>query len=441
MWKRAEIKTIELLAEGTPVFSAGKRVRTVGRMSLSDAADVRKHPSFELRNFWSGADSQQFTIDATMLRTAEWCEIGGFGQWWERLAEELNANALRGGIEPVPASNLLFNYCRSDYARRLMPETLQTVLRALKIGDHDPDAPWRVFISFRPNPGVVAHLGYASAFVFAEVMLRSRAERSEALIANATEELLRQQRVDGSWSTWAADANSSIGTTAMALHALALVKPFGWERSVERGKNWLWQVQHQEGYWKDDEDPDPIYLTVLVLDAIELAQGGLAATFSLPTGRTLRGHTASRPTDSERRFLVALSFPGEARKQVVKIADLLAKAIGRERVFYDAYYKAELAQPNLDTYLQSIYRDKANLIVPFISADYSKKEWCGLEWRAIRTIIKEKRDSQIMPIRLDDADLPPGLFSIDGYLDFRDHTPRELVQLILERAHALDDEI
>jgi len=434
-WKRAEIEVIKRCAEGRPVWSLDKPVRTLGGMSLSEASDVRKLSPYLLRDFWSGADQQEFTIDATMLRTAEWCEIGGFSQWWERLANEFYTSVLRGGVEPVPASYLLFNFCRSDYARRLMPQALETVLRAMEIGDHDPDAPWKVFASFRPAPGLMAHLGYASTLAFAQVILRAQTERGDTLMANAAEELLRHQRADGAWSTWAEDPNPSIGTTAMALHALAVGKPFGWERSVEQGEKWLWQAQHEEGYWRDEQDPDPTYLTVLVLDAIALGQGRSRVTFGIPGLTSSRSGDPSSVSGAERRFLVALSFPGEVRPEIAKVADLLAKELGRTKVFYDAYHTAELARINLDVHLQSIYRDQSLLVVPFICADYDKKEWCGLEWRAIRAIIKEKRDDQVMPIRLDDTELP-GLFSIDGYIDFRDHTPDEVTQLILERVRS-----
>jgi hypothetical protein len=91
---------------------------------------------------------------------------------------------------------------------------------------------------------------------------------------------------------------------------------------------------------------------------------------------------------------VALSFPGEHRNFVKKVADILATQLGRKRVFYDDYYKAELARPNLDTYLQEIYHDKAELVVIFLCSEYEQKEWCGLEWRAVLDMLKKKKDRQ-----------------------------------------------
>jgi len=68
--------------------------------------------------------------------------------------------------------------------------------------------------------------------------------------------------------------------TAMAVHALAMRKPKGWD----------WQfLRHAVGFgqfrtyqmWIELDCPDSVYLTVLVLDALELAAGGTKVTFDL----------------------------------------------------------------------------------------------------------------------------------------------------------------
>jgi hypothetical protein len=101
-------------------------------------------------------------------------------------------------------------------------------------------------------------------------------------------------------------------------------------------------------------------------------------------------------------------------------------------VFYDAYYEAELARPDMDTYLQEIYHDQAELVVVFLCAEYEKKEWCRLEWRAVRDLLKQKKTAEIMPVRLDDTHIP-GLFSIDGYIDAEGREPAEIADLIVQR--------
>src|SRR5439155_13628965 len=88
------------------------------------------------------------------------------------------------------------------------------------------------------------------------------------------------------------------------------------------------------------------------------------------------------------RFRVALSFPGEHRPRVERIADALAGRLGRDRILYDRWYAPEFARPNLDDYLTKLYHDESDLIVVFLSKEYNAKEWCGLEWRARRDVLK-----------------------------------------------------
>lgn len=115
-----------------------------------------------------------------------------------------------------------------------------------------------------------------------------------------------------------------------------------------------------------------------------------------------------------------------------QVANALAERLGREQVFYDEWYTAELARLNLDTYLQAVYHDGAELIVPFLCADYERKKWCGLEWRAIRDLFEKRTDADIMPLRFDNTAIP-GLFRIDGYIDLRQYTPEQTAGFILQR--------
>lgn len=135
---------------------------------------------------------------------------------------------------------------------------------------------------------------------------------------------------------------------------------------------------------------------------------------------------------SEINFKVALSFPGEKRLFVSKVADKLKNALGENSIFYDYDYQSQLAIPNLDTLLQEVYRNSSELIVVFLCSEYSEKEWCGLEWRAIRDIIKSKEDKRVMFVRFDNASVD-GVFSIDGYIDGNKFQPSEVTNFILER--------
>jgi hypothetical protein len=152
---------------------------------------------------------------------------------------------------------------------------------------------------------------------------------------------------------------------------------------------------------------------------------------------TTKRKVATPSTFETRRFRVALSFPGEHRSFVCAVADHLKSELGNDSVFYDNDYVAELARPNLDALLQRIYHDNSDLVVVFLCSDYNAKEWCGLEWRAIRDIIKQRRDATVMLLRLDQAEVP-GLFSIDGHIDVTTWSPAQTAAAIVKRIRSDD---
>jgi hypothetical protein len=170
-------------------------------------------------------------------------------------------------------------------------------------------------------------------------------------------------------------------------------------------------------------EPDPFALSLLALE--RLAEDGVIGKVDRSTRRI-----------DEVSFKVALSFPGEHRAFVSVVAEALRNKLGSDAVFYDFDYQTQLARPNLDTLLQEIYRNKSRLLVVFLSGEYSTKEWCGLEWRAIRDIIKTRQDERVMFVRFDDVEVP-GVFSIDGFVDARRFDATSVADLVLKRLASL----
>lgn len=136
----------------------------------------------------------------------------------------------------------------------------------------------------------------------------------------------------------------------------------------------------------------------------------------------------------KRRFAIALSFPGERRELVDGVARALGAALGQHRVFYDRFHQAELSRPKLDLLLQSIYRDESDLVVVFICGEYDRKEWCGVEWEAIRDLMKQKSRpaEDVMFLRLDSGPVE-GMLSTCGFLDISRKSAREIADAILRR--------
>jgi len=134
----------------------------------------------------------------------------------------------------------------------------------------------------------------------------------------------------------------------------------------------------------------------------------------------------------QKRFRIALSFPGEHRPFVEQVATRLAESVGFDKVLYDKFHEAEFARPNLDTHLQRLYHDETDLIAVFLCAEYEQKKWCGLEWRAIRDLINGPQAATVMLLRFDKSEIP-GMFPTDGYVWIGDRTPDDIANLILER--------
>jgi hypothetical protein len=193
-----------------------------------------------------------------------------------------------------------------------------------------------------------------------------------------------------------------------------------------------------------------VMLALLVLDFIQRSGGNKRNESAFRVPRTPRINTLRIATPKlkaadnaegdglaiAKRFLVAFSFPGEQRPFVEQIADSVAQTVTKERVFYDRYYEAELARPNLDTYLQKLYHEDSRLVVVALCAEYDEKEWCGLEFRAIRNLIKKRRDSEIMFVRVGEGDVK-GVFGIDGYVDAINRPAAEIAEVILKRLASL----
>lgn len=131
-------------------------------------------------------------------------------------------------------------------------------------------------------------------------------------------------------------------------------------------------------------------------------------------------------------FKVSFTFPGEARNTVEAVERELEKIIDTNDIFYDNNFISQLAIPSLDILLQDIYRNRTKLIVVFLCEKYQEKEWCGIEFRAIREMIMEKEIGKIMFIRLDKGHVD-GVFNTDGYIDGTKFTPQQLAEFINER--------
>lgn len=123
------------------------------------------------------------------------------------------------------------------------------------------------------------------------------------------------------------------------------------------------------------------------------------------------------------------SFAGEDRSQAEALATMLRDS--GVIVFYDEFEKEGLWGKDLFQHLASIYGSLAKYCVVLVSQHYLRKHWTKHELRQAQARSFQIDREYILPVRLDDTNLP-GLAATIGYLDLR-HTSVERIALMLQR--------
>lgn len=127
---------------------------------------------------------------------------------------------------------------------------------------------------------------------------------------------------------------------------------------------------------------------------------------------------------------VALSFAGEDRDYVERVADWLSK--NDVSVFYDNYEQVEMWGKDLYQHLHEVYSTKAEYCVIFVSEAYSRKIWTTHERRSAQERALRENKEYILPARFDDTELP-GLPSTTAYIDLRNLNPQNFTDMIIRK--------
>lgn len=130
------------------------------------------------------------------------------------------------------------------------------------------------------------------------------------------------------------------------------------------------------------------------------------------------------------RYDVTVSFAGEDRSTVERLARLLRR--NGVRVFYDAWEQSDLWGKDLYQHLDAVYRSAARYCLVFVSEHYVKKAWTKHELKSAQARAFEENAEYILPIRLDDTELP-GLPPTVAYLDARTTPLTEICQIFVSK--------
>ncbi len=127
---------------------------------------------------------------------------------------------------------------------------------------------------------------------------------------------------------------------------------------------------------------------------------------------------------------IAFSYAGEDRIFVEPLANAL-KQHG-VRVFYDVFEKSNLWGKNLYSYLSELYQNKARFCVMILSQHYANKLWTNHERQAAQARAFTENEEYILPIRLDNTEIP-GILPTIAYLNAQDESVETIVAAILSK--------
>lgn len=131
-----------------------------------------------------------------------------------------------------------------------------------------------------------------------------------------------------------------------------------------------------------------------------------------------------------KNYDIALSFAGEDREYVDRVANLLRQR--GVRVFYDSFEEADLWGKDLYTHLSEIYRERARFTVMFISEAYARKRWTNHERMAAQARAFQEAQEYILPARFDNTDIP-GVLPTVGYISLKNRSPEDFVSIITKK--------
>ena len=127
---------------------------------------------------------------------------------------------------------------------------------------------------------------------------------------------------------------------------------------------------------------------------------------------------------------VALSYASEDNQYANLLATTLR--IRGAKVFYDKYEKSELWGQNLYSYLADLYQNRARYCVVFLSQHYVAKIWTNHEREAAQARAFKEQQEYILPIRLDDTEIP-GIPLTIGYLSWSSDNVESIADAVMKK--------
>jgi hypothetical protein len=129
---------------------------------------------------------------------------------------------------------------------------------------------------------------------------------------------------------------------------------------------------------------------------------------------------------------VAISFAGTERALAERLAELVRQA--GFIPFYDQFYTPAIWGDELPVTLHDIYSNRSRFCVIFISQEYINRPWTNHERRsALERAIRDKGQTYILPIVVDEGISIPGFPSTIAYLSLKQYSIEQIADILIQK--------
>lgn len=146
--------------------------------------------------------------------------------------------------------------------------------------------------------------------------------------------------------------------------------------------------------------------------------------------RTAQSMVAVPGIPQKKTYDIVLSFAGEDREYAGRLAELLKR--DSFVVFYDESEEHDLWGKNLYDHLTEVYSKLGRYCVMFLSRHYAAKQWPTLERRAAQERAFKENEEYILPIRIDDTEIP-GMLGTVAYQDLREKSIEAICEILKKK--------
>lgn len=134
---------------------------------------------------------------------------------------------------------------------------------------------------------------------------------------------------------------------------------------------------------------------------------------------------------SNKPYHVALSYAGEQREYVAKVAKFLKSR--NVRCFYDKDEEINLWGKNILESLQNVFEGpQTYFVVIFLSQEYVNKTFPKTELEYALSQAINRKQEYILPARFDSSEIP-GFSKLRKYIELNDKSPKTFADMIIEK--------